>query len=206
MFSTRRRKIYYNCGTKRSRQQQRWTVFFRNHAEAQPDLSVAIDGKLNTVLMPGLNCSPNSPIWTNFAKFWLFFNRQALGYFGLVLRYRLGCKLEENLAALIPSIILHLATTVLRVPRFSCGIVPVLIRSCGKNLAVAGCSFWAAFCHPVPLFQASFWSKNKCKRLRQLCVIWRLLQLPAYFRKKYSSKTGSTGSTSHYRNVFQKPG
>ena len=34
--------------------------FFGNHAEAQADLSVAIDGRLNTVLMPGLGYSPTT--------------------------------------------------------------------------------------------------------------------------------------------------
>ena len=59
---------------------------------------MAIDGKPNTELMPGLDCFPNDPVWTNFANFGLFFNRQALGYFGLVFRYHLGGKLEEYLA------------------------------------------------------------------------------------------------------------
>ena len=63
-------------------------VFCESHAEEQADLSIAIDGKPNTVLMPGLDCSPNGPVWTDFANFRLFFNRQALGYFGVVFRYR----------------------------------------------------------------------------------------------------------------------
>ena len=71
--------------------------FFENNAEAQADLSMAIDGRTNTVLMPGLHCSPNDPVWTNFANFRLFLNRQALGYFGIVFRYDLGWKLKENL-------------------------------------------------------------------------------------------------------------
>ena len=62
---------------------------------------MAIDGRPNTVLMPGLDCSPNGPVWSNFANFRLFFNRQALGYFGQVFRYHLGWKLEEILATLI---------------------------------------------------------------------------------------------------------
>ena len=75
--------------------------FFGNHAEAQAIMSMAIDGKPNTVLMSGLDCSPNGPIWTNFANFWLFFYRQALGYFGLVFRYYFRGKIEENLATLV---------------------------------------------------------------------------------------------------------
>ena len=65
---------------------------------------------------------------------------------------------------------------------------------CKENLAVAGCSFWAIFCHPVTLFCASFWSNNKCKSSGQLCVIWRLFPSPAYFCNKNSSKTGSTST------------
>ena len=45
---------------------------------------------------------------------------------------------------------------VLLAPRFSRGIGLVLIRRCGKNLAVAGCGFSGYFCHLVPLFRASF--------------------------------------------------
>ena len=74
--------------------------FVGNHAEAQDDLPMAIDGRPNTVLLPGLDCSSNGPVWTNFANGWLFFNRQTLGYFGVVFRYHLGWKLEENLATL----------------------------------------------------------------------------------------------------------
>ena len=58
----------------------------------------------NTMLMPGLHCSPNDPVrinFANFCKFSVFFNRQALGYFGLVLRYHFRWKLQENLATLI---------------------------------------------------------------------------------------------------------
>ena len=62
---------------------------------------MAIDGKPNVVLMPDLDCFPNGPAWTNFANFRLFFNKQALGYFGLVLRYHFCCKLEKNLATLM---------------------------------------------------------------------------------------------------------
>ena len=62
------------------------------------DLAKAIAGKPHTVLMPGLDCSPNFPVRTDFANFLLFFNRQALGYFGLVIKYHLVWKLEENLA------------------------------------------------------------------------------------------------------------
>ena len=58
--------------------------FFGSHAQVHADLSLAIDEKPNTVLMLGLDCSPNGSVWTNIANFWLFFNRQALGYFGLV--------------------------------------------------------------------------------------------------------------------------
>ena len=67
---------------------------FGDHAEAQADLSMAIDGRPNAVLMPGLDCSPNGSVWTNFANFRLFFNRQALGYFELVFWYHLQQKLE----------------------------------------------------------------------------------------------------------------
>ena len=44
-------------------------VFPGNHAEAPADLSMSIDGTPNTVLMPGLDCSPDGPLWTNFANF-----------------------------------------------------------------------------------------------------------------------------------------
>ena len=50
------------------------------------------------MLMPGLDCSPNGPAWTNckfLAYFWLFFSRQALGYFGLVLRYHWAGNLKK---------------------------------------------------------------------------------------------------------------
>ena len=50
-------------------------LFFGNHAEAQTDLAVTIAAKPNTVLIPGLNCSSNGPVWTNFANFRLFFNK-----------------------------------------------------------------------------------------------------------------------------------
>ena len=43
---------------KRSRQQKR-LYGFGKHAKAQTDLSMAIDGRPNTMLMPGLDCSPN---------------------------------------------------------------------------------------------------------------------------------------------------
>ena len=46
---------------------------------------VDINGKPNTVLMPGLDGSSSNPVGTNFANFGLFFNTQALGYFRLVL-------------------------------------------------------------------------------------------------------------------------
>ena len=81
-----RMQIYHNC---------------RNHAKAQADLSLALYEKPNTVLMPGLDCFPNDPVWTNFVNFWLFFNRQLLCYFGPVLRYHLDRKLEKNLATLV---------------------------------------------------------------------------------------------------------
>ena len=73
---------------------------FGNHAEAQADLSMAINGRPNIVLMPGLDSFTNGPVWTNFENFRLFFNGQALCYFWLVIRYRLGWKHEENVATL----------------------------------------------------------------------------------------------------------
>ena len=76
--------------------------FFGNHGEAQADLTMAIDGRPNTVLIPGLDCSPYGPVSINFANFRLFFNRQALGYFWLVFRYHFRWKYEENLATLVP--------------------------------------------------------------------------------------------------------
>ena len=75
--------------------------FFLNSAEAQIDLSMATDRRPNTVVIPSEDCSPNGPVWTEFANFWLFFNRQALGYLGLVFRYHTRRKLEENLATLV---------------------------------------------------------------------------------------------------------
>ena len=90
---------------------------FGNHAEAQADLSMAIDGRPNTVLMLGLDCSPNGPVWTNFANFWLIFNRQALGYSGLVFRYHFRGKLEENLATLVTT---QTYIYVLRTERATC--------------------------------------------------------------------------------------
>ena len=44
-------------------------MIFGNNAEAQAYLSMAIDERPNTVLMPGLNCFPNGPVWTKFANF-----------------------------------------------------------------------------------------------------------------------------------------
>ena len=67
----------------------------------------------------------------------------------------------------VSSTVLDAVITVLPVPRFSRGIGLVLIRRCGKNLAVAGCDFLGYLCHPVWLFWASFWSDNKCKSTRQ---------------------------------------
>ena len=64
---------------------------------------MTVNGRPNTEMMPGLECSPNGSVWTNFANFRLFFNRQALGYFGLVFRYDFRWKLQENLATLSPS-------------------------------------------------------------------------------------------------------
>ena len=52
------------------------------------------------MLMPGLDSSPNDPVWTDFANFRLFSNRQALHYFALVFRFHFHGKLEENLATL----------------------------------------------------------------------------------------------------------
>ena len=59
---------------------------FENHAKAQADLTIAIDGRPNTVLMPcldcffnGLDCFFNGPVWTNFANFRQNFQGQALG-------------------------------------------------------------------------------------------------------------------------------
>ena len=63
-------------------------------------MAMTIAAKPHIVLMPALDCSPNGFVWTNFANFRLFFNKQALGYFGLVLRYHLSWKLEENLETL----------------------------------------------------------------------------------------------------------
>ena len=37
------------------------------------------DGRLNIVLMPGLDCSPNGPAWTNFEN--LAYFRLIFGYF-----------------------------------------------------------------------------------------------------------------------------
>ena len=68
-------------------------IFFVSHAKAQADLSIAIDGKSNTVLMPELDCSPNGAVWSYFAdfsKFLAIFQQEALGYFGLVFRYYMG--------------------------------------------------------------------------------------------------------------------
>ena len=59
--------------------------FLGNHAGAQADLTMAINGKPNTVLMLCRECSPNGRVWTTFANFPLFFNRLVLGYYGLVL-------------------------------------------------------------------------------------------------------------------------
>ena len=50
--------------------------FFGNHAEAPADLSMAINGRPNTVLIPGLDCFPNSTVWTNFTNF-----QKIFGYF-----------------------------------------------------------------------------------------------------------------------------
>ena len=50
----------------------------------------------------------------------------------------------------------------------------------GKNLAVVDYSFLGYFNHPVPLFRASFWS-DKCKSVRQGCVIGRSIPSLAYF-------------------------
>ena len=61
--------------------------------------------------MLSLICSSNDPVWTDFANFCkflanfpLFFNRQALGYFGLVFRYHFCWKLEENMATRVISV------------------------------------------------------------------------------------------------------
>ena len=87
--------------------------------------------------------------------------------------------------------------SVLPVARFSRGIGIVLIKRCGKNLAVAGCGFLCYFCHAIPLFWAGFWS-DKCKSVSQRCVIWRLLLSLAYFCNRNSLKIGLTGIISHY--------
>ena len=81
---------------------QALACLFGNHAEAQADLSMAIDGRPNAVLMPGLDCFPNGPVWTSFANF----QQASVGsiYFGLVCRYHFRRKLEENLATLYSSI------------------------------------------------------------------------------------------------------
>ena len=50
-----------------------------NHAEAQADLSMAIDGKPNTVLIPSLDCILIGSVWTNFTNFWRFFDKPPLG-------------------------------------------------------------------------------------------------------------------------------
>ena len=71
---------------------------FGKHAKAQADLSIAIDGRPNTMLMPGLDCSPNGPVWTNFANFRQNFQQASVG---LVFRYHFRGKLEENLATLV---------------------------------------------------------------------------------------------------------
>ena len=55
---------------------------------------MAIDGRPNTVLMPGLDCSPNGSVWTNYANFWLFWASY---------RYHFRQKHEENLATLFLS-------------------------------------------------------------------------------------------------------
>ena len=54
---------------------------FGNHAEAQTDLSKAIDGRPNTMLMPGLGCSPNGPVWTNLANFRKNLQQASVGLF-----------------------------------------------------------------------------------------------------------------------------
>ena len=43
--------------------------YFGHHAGAQADLSMAIDGRPNAVLIPSLDCSHNGSEWTNFANF-----------------------------------------------------------------------------------------------------------------------------------------
>ena len=58
--------------------------FFGNHAQAQADLSMVIDGKPYTVLILGLDCSPNGPVWTNFknfCKFLTIFQQTSVGLF-----------------------------------------------------------------------------------------------------------------------------
>ena len=46
---------------------------FENHAGAQAGLSMAMDGRPNAVLMPGLDYSPNGPKWITSANFWQIF-------------------------------------------------------------------------------------------------------------------------------------
>ena len=48
----------------------------KNHAETPTDLPKGIDGTPNTVVMPGPECCPDDPVWTNFGNFW-----QIWGYF-----------------------------------------------------------------------------------------------------------------------------
>ena len=55
------------------------------------------------MLMPGLDCSPNGPLWTNFAKFCKFLailQQVSIGLFWAVFKYHFRGKLEENLATL----------------------------------------------------------------------------------------------------------
>ena len=55
--------------------------YLGNHAEALADLSVAINERPNAVLMPGLDCSPNAPKWTNFANSCQIFQQLSVGLF-----------------------------------------------------------------------------------------------------------------------------
>ena len=54
---------------------------FGNHAEAQADLSMAINGRPYTMLIPGVEYSPNGHVWNNFANFRQNLQQASVGLF-----------------------------------------------------------------------------------------------------------------------------
>ena len=76
------------------------------------------------MLMPGLDCSPNGPVWTNFANFRQNLQQASVGLF---FRYHFRRKSQESLATLNSNNNVHIA-------KVACFLCSHAKRHCNRNI------------------------------------------------------------------------